>query len=131
MPVGGSAFVTMDVSYRGTPISNQYIPLFLLAMTPGSSPSFYMDYPSLIVYDMPMLRFDPSASQGCADVTTVTDDIGYSDHVGDPVFVRGEGTIARFFSVKAAQSLFESVGFETLELRTARCIITIARPGRR
>jgi len=70
---------------------------------------------------MPMLRFEPSASRNCAggassnndnDTNVVGDDI--SD---DPVFVRGEGTIARFFSVDSARSLFESVGFDTLELR--------------
>jgi hypothetical protein len=104
-----SPFLTSDDSWLIVPPSIKISSFF--------SPSFYMDYPSLIVYDMPMLRFDPSASRGCADVTTVTDDNGYSNHVGDPVFVRGEGTIARFFSVDAVRSLFESVGFETLELR--------------
>ena len=71
---------------------------------------------------MPMLRFEPSASRNCAggasndntDTNVVGDDDAISE---DPVFVRGEGTIARFFSIDSARHLFESVGFDTLELR--------------
>ena len=53
---------------------------------------------------MPMLRFDPSSA--CKSSTP-----------DDPVFVRGEGTIARFFSVETARRLLEEAGFATLELR--------------
>ena len=56
------------------------------------------------VYDMPMLRFDSSAA--CKSTTS-----------DDPVFVRGEGTIARFFSVETARELFEAAGFTAVELR--------------
>ena len=50
-----------------------------------------------------MLRFDPGSRKSSASE--------------DPVFVRGEGTIARFFSVETTKELFESAGFTTLELR--------------
>ena len=63
-----------------------------------------------------MLRFEPSASRNFAGAST-NNDTNAGDDVSDPVFVRGEGTIARFFSVASARSLFESVGFDTLELR--------------
>ena len=33
------------------------------------------------------------------------------------LFVRGEGTIARFFSVETAAALFEAAGFSVTELR--------------
>ena len=56
------------------------------------------------VYDLPMLRFAPSAA--CK-----------SDASDDPVFLRGERTIARFFSIESAKDLFESAGFATVELR--------------
>ena len=55
------------------------------------------------LYDMPMLRFDSTAE--CK-----------SDG-DDPVFVRGEGTIARFFSIESTRELFETAGFKTVELR--------------
>ena len=55
------------------------------------------------LYDMPMLRFDSTAE--CK-----------SDG-DDPVFVRGEGTIARFFSIESTRDLFETAGFMTEELR--------------
>eukprot|EP00581_Thalassiosira_minuscula_P008510 CAMPEP_0183707896 /NCGR_PEP_ID=MMETSP0737-20130205/4316_1 /TAXON_ID=385413 /ORGANISM="Thalassiosira miniscula, Strain CCMP1093" /LENGTH=378 /DNA_ID=CAMNT_0025935635 /DNA_START=9 /DNA_END=1145 /DNA_ORIENTATION=- len=55
------------------------------------------------LYDMPMLRFPPSSRKSTAP--------------NDPVFVRGEGTIARFFSVESTKELFESAGFTTVELR--------------
>ncbi len=58
------------------------------------------------VFDMPMLRFEPSAV--CRSAASYTN---------DPVFVRGEGTIARFFSVESVRDIFESAGFETIELR--------------
>ena len=55
------------------------------------------------LYDMPMLRFDSTAE--CK-----------SDG-DDPVFVRGEGTIARFFSIESTRELFETAGFTPVELR--------------
>ncbi len=84
------------------------VPLFINLSLPPSI--------NILVYDMPMLRFEPSSSRGCA-AGTAPDDNDDCDDIGDPIFVRGEGTIARFFSVDATRSLFESVGFETLELR--------------
>ncbi|KAL3761558.1 hypothetical protein ACHAW5_010727 [Stephanodiscus triporus] len=69
------------------------------------------------LYDMPMLRFEPSASCQYAASNNNGDGDDHDHDVSDPVFVRGEGTIARFFSIEAARSLFESVGFDTLELR--------------
>mmetsp|Transcript_35003 Transcript_35003/g.84498 ORF Transcript_35003/g.84498 Transcript_35003/m.84498 type:complete len:371 (-) Transcript_35003:184-1296(-) len=57
------------------------------------------------LYDMPMLRFDHAV----ACKPTNSND--------DPVFIRGEGTIARFFSVETTRDLFESAGFTTVELR--------------
>lgn len=54
---------------------------------------------------MPMLRFDPTASCKSASAS------------GDPVFLRGEGTIARFFTVESTRELFEAAGFTTVELR--------------
>jgi len=56
------------------------------------------------VYDLPMLRFNPTAA--CKSSTS-----------DDPIFVRGEGTIARFFSVGTTRELFELAGFITVELR--------------
>jgi len=58
------------------------------------------------LYDMPMLRFDDDANVTCS--TEMSD---------DQVFVRGEGTIARFFSTETTKHLFESAGFETVECR--------------
>ena len=55
------------------------------------------------MFDMPMLRFDATAA--CQSESD------------DPVFLRGEGTIARFFSVETTKELFEHAGFTTLELR--------------
>ena len=58
------------------------------------------------LFDMPMLRFEPSTV--CRSAAPYTN---------DPVFVRGEGTIARFFTVESVREIFESAGFETIELR--------------
>lgn len=55
---------------------------------------------------MPMLRFDSTAACKSAGLSN-----------NDPVFVRGEGTIARFFSVESVREIFESAGFATVELR--------------
>jgi len=71
------------------------------ALAPGGKVCF-RDYG---LYDMPMLRFDPTASCKSASAS------------GDPVFLRGEGTIARFFTVESTRELFEAAGFTTVELR--------------
>jgi len=57
------------------------------------------------LYDLPMLRFD---SQACCRSST---------SLGDPVYLRGEGTIARFFTLESTRAIFESAGFTTCELR--------------
>ena len=57
------------------------------------------------IFDLPMLRFD---SEACCRSTS---------SLGDPVYLRGEGTIARFFTLESTRAIFESAGFTTCELR--------------
>lgn len=91
---------------------------FLMCVPPPLPLSFFLSLHDFRqVYDMPMLRFEPSASCQYAASNNNGDGDDHDHDVSDPVFVRGEGTIARFFSIEAARSLFESVGFDTLELR--------------
>ncbi|KAL7525976.1 hypothetical protein ACHAXR_001247 [Thalassiosira sp. AJA248-18] len=84
----------------------QFLEQVYQTTTPGGKVCF-RDYG---MYDMPMLRFDPAAAV-CKTASTT------SEYDNDPVFVRGEGTIARFFSIETTKGLFESAGFTTGELR--------------
>ncbi|KAL9179550.1 hypothetical protein ACHAXT_008840 [Thalassiosira profunda] len=82
------------------------VPRFLEQIYQTTQPGGKVCLRDYALYDMPMLRFAPSAA--CK-----------SDATGDPVFVRGEGTIARFFSVESVRELFEAAGFRVAELKYA------------
>jgi methyltransferase-like protein 6 len=83
-------------------IVDRFVQNVFLTTKPGGKVCF-RDYG---LYDMPMLRFDQTAV--CKSAASDTN---------DPVFVRGEGTIAGFFSIESVREIFESVGFAILELR--------------
>ncbi|KAL7550453.1 hypothetical protein ACHAWF_016141 [Thalassiosira exigua] len=64
------------------------------------------------LYDLPMMRFSPSSA-----VASVSDAAAGDVAGDDPVFVRGEGTLARFFSTEGVRDLFERAGFVVVEVR--------------
>ena len=79
---------------------------FLEQVYQTTSPGGLVCFRDYGLYDMPMLRFDDNANVTCS--TEMSD---------DQVFVRGEGTIARFFSIETTKRLFGLAGFETIECR--------------
>ena len=79
---------------------------FLEQVYQTTSPGGLVCFRDYDLYDMPMLRFDNDANVACS-----------TDISEDKVFVRGEGTIARFFSTETTKQLFELAGFETIECR--------------
>ena len=79
---------------------------FLEQVYQTTSPGGLVCFRDYGLYDMPMLRFDDDANVTCS-----------TEMSKDQVFVRGEGTIARFFSTETTKQLFELAGFETTECR--------------
>lgn len=79
---------------------------FLEQVYQTTSPGGLVCFRDYGLYDMPMLRFDNDANVACS--TEISE---------DQCFVRGEGTIARFFSIETTKQLFELAGFETIECR--------------
>ena len=79
---------------------------FLEQVYQTTSPGGLVCFRDYGLYDMPMLRFDNDANVTCS-----------TDMAEDQCFVRGEGTIARFFSRETTKQLFELAGFETIECR--------------
>ena len=80
---------------------NRFIQQIYETTAPGGKVCF-RDYG---VFDLPHLRFDSEAC--CKSAASL----------GDPVYLRGEGTIARFFTLDSIMAIFESAGFITSELR--------------
>ena len=100
--IAGIVVMVFVLSAVTPPRVDRFLEQVYETTTPGGLLCF-RDYG---LFDMPMLRFDDDANVACS-----------TDISEDQCFVRGEGTIARFFSTESTKQLFELAGFETIECR--------------
>jgi len=88
------------------------VPRFLEQVYHATRPGGKVCFRDYGMYDVPMMRFATSSH------VKVDEGVDF-DGVAPRLFVRGDGTISRFFHVETVKAVFEDAGFVTEELRYA------------
>ena len=108
--VGGIADVILCVFVLSA-VDPAHAKTFIRQVYETLKPGAYCCFRDYGVFDMPMMRFPPKSYRSSEE----------RDFDGCPprLFVRGDGTLSRFFHCETVQKLFEEAGFTTEELRYA------------
>ena len=108
--VGGIADVILCVFVLSA-VDPAHAKIFIRQVYESLLPGAYCCFRDYGMFDLPMMRFPPTSYR-------LSEERDFDD-CPPRLFVRGDGTLSRFFHCETVQKLFEEAGFTTEELRYA------------